>query len=200
MDSFTLDLRRCWIVRALGRSPLVRTSDRVEALVILLVFVLALVTVPFAGAIGTAAYETLGRAYASESLTRHTVAATAIEDSTVTAEQAMGPTFRVKVRWHAGGAQHVDWVELLPHEVKPGDRLDIWVDNDGRQVGPPTPMWRAGVEAVLVATATWVTAVAGAAGLSALMRTRLRRRRYRGWDRQWHALARDGGGRAGSQT
>jgi hypothetical protein len=36
MQTFTLGLRRSWWIRVLGRNPLVRTSDRVEALVLAL--------------------------------------------------------------------------------------------------------------------------------------------------------------------
>jgi hypothetical protein len=38
MQTFTLGLRRIWWIRVLGRNPLVRTSDRVEALVLALAF------------------------------------------------------------------------------------------------------------------------------------------------------------------
>jgi hypothetical protein len=52
METFTLSLGRCWIIRAVGRNPLVRTSDRVEALILILVFATALVVTPVAGTIG----------------------------------------------------------------------------------------------------------------------------------------------------
>ena len=111
MDTFTLSLGRCWIIRALGRNPLVRFSDRVEAVVLVLVFATALVVTPVAGAIGTAVYEARARLYAEQAQTRHTVAATAIEDSTVIVEQD-DEAFRVHARWHANGVEHFGSLDL----------------------------------------------------------------------------------------
>jgi hypothetical protein len=88
MDYFTLDWGRRWTVRALGRNPLVRFSDRVEAVVLVLVFVTALAVIPVAGTIGTAVYESRARLYGEQVRTRHTVAATAIEDSDADADVA----------------------------------------------------------------------------------------------------------------
>ena len=87
MDTFTLDWGRSWTIRAFGRNPLVRFSDRVEAVVLVLVFATALAVIPVAGAIGTAVYESRARLYTEQAQTRHTVAATAIEDSTIIVEQ-----------------------------------------------------------------------------------------------------------------
>ena len=84
METFTLSLGRCWIIRAVGRNPLVRTSDRVEALMLVLVFATALVVTAVSGAIGTAVHDTHARAYAEQSRDRHPVTATVIEDPTAT--------------------------------------------------------------------------------------------------------------------
>jgi hypothetical protein len=42
METFTLSLGRCWLTRAVGSNPLVRKSDRAEALILTLVFAAAL--------------------------------------------------------------------------------------------------------------------------------------------------------------
>jgi hypothetical protein len=54
METFTLAPVGGWIVRAFGRNPLVRTSDRIEALLLILAVAVALAAAPIAGAIGTA--------------------------------------------------------------------------------------------------------------------------------------------------
>ena len=54
MLAFTLDPRRWWIARPLGRNPLLRAADRLEALLILVVIAGWLLVVPIAGAVGTA--------------------------------------------------------------------------------------------------------------------------------------------------
>jgi hypothetical protein len=198
MDTFTLDVGRSWILRALGRNSLVRFSDRVEAVVIVLLIVTAVVVTPVAGAIGTAVHETRARHYAQEAQTRHTVAATAIEDSTLII-QRYGEAFRVHARWLVDSVEHVGSVDL-PYETAAGDQLDVWVDDSGNQVAAPAPTWRAGIDGIFAGAGAWLIAVTGLAGVWAWVRSRLTRRRYRGWDREWTALVGDDGGRTGSQT
>lgn len=198
MDTFTLSLGRCWAIRALGRNPLVRFSDRVEAAVLVLVFATVLVVTPLAGAIGTAVYDSRARLYAEEAQTRHTVAATVIEDSTVIAD-GDAKVFRAGVLWHVDGLDHVGPVALT-HEAKVGDQVAVWVDGSGDQVAAPTPTSQAGVDAMFSGAGAWLTVMAGVAGLSMFLHSRLSRRRYAGWDREWRALVRDDGGRTGSQT
>ena len=80
MQTFTIGLGRHWWVRLLGRNPLVRSSDRIEVMVLSLAVLLTVVAVPIAGAIGTFVYDAHTRVYAEEAQTRHQVTATAIED------------------------------------------------------------------------------------------------------------------------
>jgi hypothetical protein len=198
MDTFTLNMGRSWIVRALGRNPLVRFSDRVEAVVLVMVFVTALVVTPVAGALGTAVYETRTRLYAEEAQTRHTVAATAIDDATVIVEENF-EGFRVQARWLVSGVEHVGSVDLA-YDTKAGDQLDVWVDGSGKQVEAPTPTSRAGIDAIFAAAGAWLIVMASAAGFSVFVRSWLIRQRYTGWDREWQALVTGDGGRTGSQT
>jgi hypothetical protein len=199
MDTFTLSLGRWpWVIRAMGRNPLVRFSDRVEAVLLVLVFGAAVLLIPIAGAVGTAVYEARAQVYAEEAQTRHAVPATAIEDS-IFIVQRYAQSFRVQARWHAGGVEHFGAVELS-REAKAGDRLDVWVDGRGNQVSPPAPTSRSGIDAMFAGAGAWLIAMTGIAGSSAFVCAQLTRRRYRGWDREWAALVSDGGGRTGSQT
>ena len=58
MDTFTLRLPR-WpvLLRLLGRDPLVRTTDRIQALVLVLAVVVSLLAAPITAAVGTAVYD-----------------------------------------------------------------------------------------------------------------------------------------------
>ena len=206
METFTLSLGRCWIIRAVGRNPLVRTSDRVEALMLVLVFATALAVTAVAGAIGTAVHDTHARAYAEQSRDRHPVTAMVIEDPTATVTEdptAMSEqtrlVVRAPVRWRVDGVDHTDTLKL-DWEAKVGDRVDIWVDGSGHRVAAPTPMSQAGIDALFVGAASWLGMMAGVAGLSALVRAAVTRRRDIGWDRELRTLVDDGGGRTGSQT
>jgi hypothetical protein len=198
MDTFTLSFGRCWTIRALGRNPLVRFSDRVEAVVLVLVVIAALFVTPVAGAIGTAVYESRARLYTEQAHTRHTVAATAIEDSTVVVDQN-AEVFPTEARWRVNGVEHVGSVELA-HAIKAGDQLDVWVDASGDQVAAPTPISRAGIDAMFAGAGAWLIVMAGVAGLSMLVRSWMTHRRFLDWEREWQALVSDDGGRTGSQT
>lgn len=196
MDTFTLDVGRSWILRALGRNPLVRLSDRVEAVLAVLLIVAALVVTPVAAAIGTTVHETRARLNAQEAQARHVVTATAIEDGTIII-QRYDEAYRVPVRWLVDGVEHVGSVDVA-YATMAGEHLDVWVDDSGKQVAPPPPSWRAGVDAVFAGAGAWLIAMFGIAGVWAFVHSCLTRRRNRGWDAEWMALV--GGGRADSQT
>jgi len=67
MDTFTVRLPRWPIVlRLLGRDPLVRTTDRIEALVFVLAVVVSLLAAPIAAAVGTAVYDSSRHIYAEQ--------------------------------------------------------------------------------------------------------------------------------------
>jgi hypothetical protein len=53
METFTLDLPR-WMRRIREHNPLLRTSDRIEALTLVVAVVVAVLAAPFAGAVATA--------------------------------------------------------------------------------------------------------------------------------------------------
>ena len=174
METFTLAPVGGWIVRAFGRNPLVRTSDRIEALLLIPAVTIALAAAPIAGAIGTAVYEARSHANVERATSRHTVTAIAVEDSVTTVRPY---TIIVDARWRVDGTEHTgsfEWDDM----VKAGDRLTIWVDSDGNYVGPPTPTSRAGADAVVAGLATWLGAVAATSALIAWLRSLLNRLRY----------------------
>jgi len=69
-----------WVVRAFGRNPLLRRTDRIEAIVTVVAIIVAVAVIPIAAAVGAAAYGSHSRLYAHEAQTRHTVAATVWRD------------------------------------------------------------------------------------------------------------------------
>lgn len=197
METFTLGLGRCWIARAMGRNPLVRGTDRLEALVLLIAFAVALVLVPVAGAIGTAVHDSRAQMLAEEARNRHEIAVVvvnvniddpAIHDVPVTAV----------VRWRVGDADRTAEVEADP-ALAVGDQMGIWVNAAGNPVSAPRPAWWAGIEGLAAGIALWVGVIAAFGGLVGLARVSLDHQRSRGWDREWQQLWEDSDGRTGSQ-
>jgi multisubunit Na+/H+ antiporter MnhB subunit len=198
MDTFTVRLPR-WpiLLRLLGRDPLVRTTDRVEALVLVLAVVVSLLSAPIAAAFGTAVHESNRHLYVEQAHSRHSVAAT-VTDLPASQQILRTSTITVQARWSAAGAEHTGMVKA-PSTTTPGDSIEIWVDNNGAQVPAPNPTTRAAVEAVVAAVAIWVSVIAAAATLFAITRAVCDRIRFTGWQQDLDSLVGHGGGHTTNQ-
>jgi len=181
------------VLRTCGRrNPLVRTSDRIELLIVAFGVLIALVATACAGALGTAVYDVRSRGYLAEAQTRHTVIARAAEDGTTVVRLRSHAVTVVDARWQVDGTEHTGGL-TTDGPVKAGDPLVIWIDSDGHRVDAPTPTSQAGVDAVGVAYAAWQAALFLIAGLVCWGRSCLDRRRISGWERELRSLVYGGG-------
>jgi hypothetical protein len=179
METFTLDPRRWWIARIVGRNPLLRRADRIEALVIMVAITVSLATLAVAGAVGTAVYDARSRVSA-QAEPPHMVTATVIDTSTVMVQPGLVTTV-LRASWPAAGAQATGsfgWDD----PVKAGDRIGIWVGSDGKHTRPPPPVSQASIKAVCVAVVFWVGVVLAAAATVAVTRLQLDRVRNAEWE------------------
>jgi hypothetical protein len=182
-----------WLLRAFRRrNPLVRTTDRIELLIVTLGVLIALCATAFAGALGTAVHDVRSHAYLAEAQTRHTVIATAIEGGTTAFGVDDNAVTSVKAQWQVDGAKHTGSF-TIDAPVKIGDPLTIWVDRDGICVDAPTPTSQAGVDAVAAAYGAWLMAMFTVTGFVWWARSRLDRRRISGWERDLRSLVYGGG-------
>lgn len=177
----TFGVYRSWVVRLIGRHPLVRRSDRAEARSVLLAVVLALLAIPVAAAVGTSVHDARAKFYAEQAASRHTVTATAMEDTT-TVVRPDAVSFDVRARWNAAGANHIDTISW-PKRAKAGDQEAIWVDAHGRQADDPAAPGRAGLDAIGAAVSLWLVVVAALVTFTYALRSRLDRARFAAWDR-----------------
>jgi hypothetical protein len=187
MDTFTVGLPR-WLVVLFSRNPLIRMSDRVDVLAVVLTVAVSLLSMPIAAAVGTAVYESRSSLYAEQAQTQTRVTATVIDSP------ARSDTNTVRARWFAAGAEHTGAVKAQP-TVKPGDVIEIWVDKDGSHAGPT--VISASNEAVAVALAVWVTLAAAAGASFAATRAALNRARRTRWQHDFDQLVGDGAGPTG---
>jgi hypothetical protein len=182
-----------WLLRACRRrNPLVRTSDRVELLIIALGVLIAMVATACAGALGTAVHEARSHVYLAEAQTRHTLTARAAEDSTTVVGYRHHAMTIAHARWQVDGVEHTGDLTIVGR-VKTGDPLLIWADRDGNRVDAPTPTSRAAADAVGVAYAAWQAVLLVVIGLVCWARSRLDRRRISGWERDIRSLVYGGG-------
>ena len=103
MDTFTIGFPR-WLAVLFGRNPLIRLSDRLEVLALVLVVVVSLLSMPIGAAVGTAVYDSRSRVYAEQAKTRTTVTATVIDSPrTQRHHQGACPMVCSRVRAHRCG-------------------------------------------------------------------------------------------------
>lgn len=183
METFTVSLPRRLFGRLFGRSPLIRRSDRVEALILVLVVAVSLLTVPIAAAVGTATYDARSRLYAEQAQTRRTVTATVTGNDN--RENPESPTVMVPARWSVAGARHSGEV-LAKRPTNVGDDIEIWVDEQGSPVGQPA--MTALDEAVSAAMAIWCAVTLSGVAVFAGARIALDRGRYSRWQADFDRL------------
>lgn len=188
MDTFTVHVSRPLFVRLFGGNPLVRASDRVEALVLVLAVVMLVLAAPIAAAVGIAVHSSRSHLYVEQAQNRHMVTATVIGDSDAH-RNLFRPTVTAPARWFAAGIEHTGAV-TAQRTLKPGDSIDIWVGPDGSRVGPP--MSTAVDEAVATALAIWLSVVIAAAALFAASRAALIRKCRTRWQHDVDTLVADG--------
>ncbi|CAN3127405.1 hypothetical protein ACNUDN_05815 [Mycobacterium sp. smrl_JER01] len=185
MQTFTFGLG-VWARRLLARSPLVRATDRVEAVTLVLVVALSMLTVPIAGALGTAEYDRLVQVFASERLARHEVAATAVTDSREVPEP-YGKAYVTEISWDFAGGTHT--AEIRTTQRSAGDQVAIWVDDAGnRTIRVPSDS-DAAAQAVVIALTLWSVVSGLGVAVWLVVRMRLDRLRFQAWDRDLGDLA-----------
>ncbi|AQA03169.1 hypothetical protein BVC93_12870 [Mycobacterium sp. MS1601] len=183
MQDITFWSTRWRTIQAFGKNPLVRGSDRIEAIVAVSAITITLLAAPTAGAIGTAVYDARSRTCAEQSQTRRSVSATvAATRRGVIATRPHMTTTVVEVRWRSEGIQHTDSFSTNG-PVAVGDQIDIWLNDQGKRV-TRSSFQSAGVDAACVGLLLCLIVVGMTAALFALVRWRLDVRRGADWERE----------------
>lgn len=189
-QTFTLDPRTWLIARIVGRNPLLRRADRIEAVVIVLALAVSMVAIPVAGVVGASVYSARWRLYDQQAHTRHPVTATVV-DARPTLDRESNQAV-VQAKWPVGDDERSASFEHR-RPVKPGDRIQVWVDAAGKLASPPTPTWRAGGDAVLAAMTVLLFVGSAITWLRSAVRSRLDRTRDAQWEDEIACLQEHGG-------
>ncbi|WP_197380648.1 Rv1733c family protein [Mycolicibacterium mengxianglii] len=176
-----------WYLRALGRNPLVRLSDRLESLAVLAVFVLALLAVPVAMQAGHLAYDARMQTAVEQAHSRHSVESVVLEGSRGLPADFDSPAY-VRVQWREGTRLRTEQVASAA-TVETGAPLTIWLDQSGKVVSAPLTATDAELGAVAAAVSVWATALVGSVLASVVVRRGLDRARARAWEHELHVLA-----------
>lgn len=181
LETFTVPFPRRLFSRLFGRNPLLRASDRIEALLLVLAVAVSLFNVPIAAAVGTAVYDSRSPIYAEQVQTRSRVTATVVGDSH-SPRKFDSRTVQMPARWDFAGAERTGDI-AAPPAAKVGDEVEIWVDAQGSPLTRPNLSPR--TEAVTIAFAIWSAVSLAVAASFAGARHALDRARYTRWQRDF---------------
>ncbi|MEV1168462.1 hypothetical protein [Nonomuraea sp. NPDC049784] len=181
-----LRMRRYW----LGRNPLRRRSDRLEAAGVAVSLILLLFSVWPAVVMGRLAYENGLQAERAGPGIRQQVTATLVQDALDTVlvggkDDGAAPESHAAARWVTpSGEQKIGRV-AVPTGAKAGTAVKVWIDGRGELTRPPTSH----AETLAGAVTTTLLVIAGAAATLMLgfrcFRWLLDRGRYAAWDASW---------------
>jgi hypothetical protein len=186
---------RWWAACAFARNPLARTADRIQAWAVVGGLALLVAAAYPALAVGQLGYAVRSQDVAAEAAQRHPVEATALGDSTAAPAQveSTSTTFVAPVRWTAGNVAH-DTTTKVDRPVKAGDRVRIWLDDQGKVTTPPLTEADARLDALATTALVWLTMAAIVVGALLVLRSMLGRARNRSWDKSLRELVDNGGG------
>ncbi|MET8765633.1 hypothetical protein [Streptomyces sp. NPDC004658] len=174
--------QRLWRWRS---NPLRRHEDVVEAWIVLVVWVLAVLGGALAGLVTARAAE---HEYAEQRAHRHAVRAVLVSDAPRDLTTDGSPDGRVQgsVRWTAPDGTSRTGHTLVDGGLKAGGRVTVWQDDRGRLVlSQPTGRAQGHVEAALFGAAAVLAVAVPVFGAGAVARVQLDRRRMTHWDQDW---------------
>ncbi|MFG1798193.1 hypothetical protein [Nocardia sp. NPDC049149] len=176
----------CWWARQpWSPNPLLRKSDRFEALLRLVAVAAVIVAVPVAGALGTAAYTESAAQIHTENVTKHRTNAVLTEDPAKVATYE----YHARVRWDDNGVRGTAVVQV-PRGVRADAQITIWLGQDGAPTTEPRKPAAAAMTGigvgVLVLVSTWLVGWSMVRGIGWLLDVRRSAR----WAYEWRQFSR----------
>lgn len=173
-----------------GRNPLTRFGDRVEAVLLILVFAGALLAIPFAAAFGSETYVDQTARAQQERATRHpatAVSLAAAPNQTYSTDGAGAPADQTTVQaawFDARGARHTG--DVLADAGSPaGTKVSVWLDQRGELANEPLSPSTSLADGIFAAILLWVAITGTLAGLYGVGRFAVSRLHSAAWDRAW---------------
>jgi hypothetical protein len=187
----TRNRRRWWVLRLLTRNPLLRPVDRVEGWAVLLVVGSLVAAVFLAFHVSDRVTLSEAAAIKREVATRHSVQAGVVAPAE-RRQQGAATTFWAHLQWF-NGSETQDATIRVPHSVKPGDHVQIWLDDHSDVTSAPRSPDDAAASGTGAGILLWSVLAGLGIWLLTLLRKVLDRRRYRAWDQALVELAGYGG-------
>ncbi|QYN18670.1 hypothetical protein [Amycolatopsis sp. DSM 110486] len=185
-------LPRWWHLLVPTRGSVARTSDRLQAGLVLVVILVALAAVPFSAAVGSSVYASQKAVSVRELAERAPVTATLLADgppiSVSGRSGAVGSPMPTDATWDsAGGVRYFGKVGANGGSHR-GDTVQIWVDHTGVVVEPPLSAVAAVVNAAAAAAGLLFAVCLGLALVYGIAVFALNRYRRGKWQQEWFAF------------
>ncbi|MVU78378.1 hypothetical protein GPX89_14130 [Nocardia sp. ET3-3] len=182
---------RIWRLRPWSMNPLMRGSDRCEALLRTLVMVGLLLMVPISGAIGSTTYTRSAAQIQADHASKVQISATAVADATQL--PSSGPYrdsgYRASVRWVRGGVDSTAIVDV-DKNVKAGAVVPIWVGTDGKPTRAPAGADTAALDGIGIGLMVLLLSGTCAIALLWAMEVLLSGVRNLQWEIEWRRVSR----------
>ena len=179
----------------LGRNPLARVWDRIEAAFLVGGVAAALLGVPLAAAAGSEAYASAMARSALELAGRHSTTAFLLEDAPPARFGVDGTpstqTAEVAARWALPDGTFREAPVTADLGASAGEGVTVWLDESDALVAPPVTPADATSTGVGVGVGVWLIAVTLLAAGYLLARHLLDRARRAAWDREWERVGQD---------
>lgn len=184
-----------WRRLHIGRNPLARSSDRLEAALVIGAVLVALLAIPFAAAVGSDAYAAAARRAAEQTADRHQATAVLLADAPPVQVRLDGvpveETVEVHARWVVPGGPVREGVVTVDPSSATGNEVRIWLDAEGNAVDAPMTSTDAASQGVGVGVGVWLVCVTLLAGFCLAGRSMLCRLRDAAWAREWRRVSED---------
>ncbi|MEU3271189.1 hypothetical protein ABZ639_10085 [Saccharomonospora sp. NPDC006951] len=172
-----------------GGNPLARRWDRLEGWLLLLVILVAVTALPFAGAVGSETYAGESPAVAAQARQRHQVEAVLVNDAPPAIQPVYGGVSKsvtgARAEWLlADGTRKTGTIQVEPG-LRAGSKVPIWINERGDVVRAPVTSAEVLWNAIAVTLSLWTgIVVAGASGFWLAHRA-IDRRRFAEWEHEW---------------
>lgn len=173
----------------LGRNPLRRRVDRLEAVLMMCALVVALLVIPAAAGLGTTVREHAEDSAAQQRAQVHPVQARTLENASEAVAPSLGLNTTVRVRWvDPSGSPHEGRADVLVGTAA-GTELTIWLDRAGLMTKAPRLPADNAALGIAVGFTVPVLAWPLLFALFRGARRSLERRRAEEWAREWELVS-----------
>lgn len=178
--------RRPLVMRVWG-NPLARGVDRAEAGIVLALTLGWLLSLPLIGAIGSGEWARIDARVAAERATMVPVDAVISGEAMLTTAGQDGTAIDVTAPavWTGRDGRPAGGVVHVPAYPRVGQHTTVWLDPAGQVVAQPPETATAAFLTVLTAAAAWFLVGAVLTAVWWILRRRLDRIRWDGWDLEW---------------